>query len=361
MKFFELDPLDTLFFRDGRPFAAGETGQMEVEGNFPPPPSTVAGALRAELARSLGWDGSSDGWDLVAGQLGRGLNLGGLEFFGPYLLKGTDMLLPAPLALVQEDQANGAISRLTPGDRIDSDLGPARFPSRKEPGKAEPLSKAWLTLTGMQEFLAGGLPKTDQVIMSDQLFQRERRVGIRRDDQSRTTGEDSLYQTAHYRPQRGVKIAAGLSGWEGELGQLLTLGGESRMSWAVALPGGLAMPGPVELVPDPDGKVHYLIYLLTPTNVDGGRKPNEPLAEEVPGTVISACIDRPWLIGGWDSAKNKPLPLQTYYRAGTVFFMEAQAGEIDQIQRLHRGKIGSNQPFGFGQILIGKWEDSWKA
>jgi CRISPR-associated protein Cmr3 len=360
MKFFELDPLDTLFFRDGRPFAAGESGQMEVEGNFPPPPPTVAGALRAELARSLGWDGSDEGWEAVKELLGSGEDLGRLEFFGPYLLKGEDMLLPAPLALVDDDKAAGAIYRLTPGDQIDSDLGSARFPSRKEQGKAEPLSKAWLTLAGMQEFLAGGLPKADRVIMSDQLYRRERRVGIRRDDQSRTTGEDSLYQTAHYRPQRGVKIAAGLSGWEGELGRLLTLGGESRLSWAEAR-AGLAMPEPVDLVPDPDGKVRYLIYLLTPTNVSGGRKPNEPLAEEVPGKVISACVDRPWLIGGWDSAANKPLPLQPYYRAGTVFFMEAQASDIEQIQGLHGHKIGARQPFGFGQILIGKWEDSWTA
>ena len=40
----KLDPLDTLFFRDGKPFSMGE----ETWGNciFPPSPSVIYGALR---------------------------------------------------------------------------------------------------------------------------------------------------------------------------------------------------------------------------------------------------------------------------------------------------------------------------
>ncbi|MEW6637748.1 MAG: type III-B CRISPR module-associated Cmr3 family protein, partial [Actinomycetota bacterium] len=51
MNYYRLEPLDTLFFGDGSPFNAGETGQMEVEGTFPPSPTTVVGALRAAFAR----------------------------------------------------------------------------------------------------------------------------------------------------------------------------------------------------------------------------------------------------------------------------------------------------------------------
>jgi CRISPR-associated protein Cmr3 len=40
----EITPLDTLFFRDGKPFSWGE--ETWAEGIFPPYPSTLYGALR---------------------------------------------------------------------------------------------------------------------------------------------------------------------------------------------------------------------------------------------------------------------------------------------------------------------------
>ena len=61
----DLEALDTLFFRDGRSFEAGVQG---VASHFPPYPRTTAGALRAALARSNGWDGQSN-WVRSAPQL----------------------------------------------------------------------------------------------------------------------------------------------------------------------------------------------------------------------------------------------------------------------------------------------------
>lgn len=47
----EFEALDVWFFRDGRPFSAGETHW--VRSQFPPPPSTVLGAARAVLLQTL--------------------------------------------------------------------------------------------------------------------------------------------------------------------------------------------------------------------------------------------------------------------------------------------------------------------
>ncbi|MCD4674529.1 MAG: hypothetical protein K8S18_00845 [Desulfobacula sp.] len=41
----KVDPLDTLFFRDGKPFTMGEDNW--ANGIFPPPPSVIYGALRS--------------------------------------------------------------------------------------------------------------------------------------------------------------------------------------------------------------------------------------------------------------------------------------------------------------------------
>ena len=70
MKYLKLTPLDTLFFRDGRPFNAGETGQMEVGSVFPPSANTVVGCLRAAFARELGWDGRGSWHDTITEKLG---------------------------------------------------------------------------------------------------------------------------------------------------------------------------------------------------------------------------------------------------------------------------------------------------
>ena len=55
------DPLDTLFFRDGRPYHQGELSQAGVASLFPPFPSTLVGAIRAACARALGW--TSGNWE----------------------------------------------------------------------------------------------------------------------------------------------------------------------------------------------------------------------------------------------------------------------------------------------------------
>ena len=46
----QLDALDTLFFKDGKPFSLGE--ETWADGIFPPPPSVVYGATRTALISS---------------------------------------------------------------------------------------------------------------------------------------------------------------------------------------------------------------------------------------------------------------------------------------------------------------------
>ena len=52
-----LTPIDAWFFRDGRPYNQGESGQTDVRSLFPPFAPTVVGTLRAALAVGQGWNG----------------------------------------------------------------------------------------------------------------------------------------------------------------------------------------------------------------------------------------------------------------------------------------------------------------
>lgn len=51
-----VEPLDSFFFPDHRPFNQDDPGLSEAATRFPPPPHVMAGAVRFAIARRLGWD-----------------------------------------------------------------------------------------------------------------------------------------------------------------------------------------------------------------------------------------------------------------------------------------------------------------
>lgn len=358
MKHYELIPLDTLFLGDGSPFNAGETGQMEVRGIFPPNPSTAVGALRAAFARQLGWDGKN--WtEYIIARLGEGLKLGPLRFSGPYLTKNGIPLFPAPLHLLRSREY---LTWLKPGGELRTDIGSVRLPHVEEKldagGKEieglKPLVNAYLTLGAMQDTLNGELPDPAGVIPTDQLWTSEARTGIQRDAETRTTKEDALYQIVHVRPCRGVALVMGVEGYKGPVPNLATLGGESRMVH-LSVHEGFSLPQSPELVPEDDA-LRYTVTLLTPARLEetGWREPDGRLAD-LPGKVISACVGKPIMIGGWDSVKREPLPLSPHLPAGSTWFLEAEESEKEEILENHGKHIGEDGEWGYGQVLIGAW------
>jgi CRISPR-associated protein Cmr3 len=354
VRYVRLCPLDTLFFRDGSPFTAGETGQMEVRGVFPPSPMTVVGALRAAFARELGWTGGPWG-QAQKDALGNGDALGSLRFYGPYLAKDGQPLFPAPLHLLEAKGKEGAKDTLTflkPSDKeLTSDLGQVRLPEPqdRETKGFKPLEDAYLKPEAMQAVLKGELPDAKGIVRSKELWQNEARVGIRRDDESRTTKEDALYQTAHVRLARGVSLVMGVEGYDGNIPGLATLGGESRMVGLEDIPG-------FKLPEAPSVSNRYTVTLLTPGRFkdDGWKEPGGKLAD-LPGTVVSACVGKPVMIGGWDSEAKKPKKLTPHLPAGSVWFMEASSGDLETVAKMHGKHIGEKSEWGYGQILIGAW------
>jgi CRISPR-associated protein Cmr3 len=354
VKHLKFTPLDTLFFRDGSPFSAGETGQMEVRGVFPPSPTTVVGALRAAFARELGWQGEAWGPNITA-KLGDGDDLGSLSFSGPYLLRGGKPLFPAPLHLLRAVQREKGkeerkvLTFLEPGEKLTTDLGPVRLPEPKDKKTKgfKPLEDAYLTLEGMAKALSGETPELETIVRSNDLWRSEARVGIHRDDASRTTKEDALYQTVHVRLHHGVSLAMGISGYDGNLPELATLGGESRMvgleQAAFALPKAPLLTGN-----------RYTVTLITPGcfKDDGWRVPGGSLPG-LPGTVTSACVGKPVMIGGWDSEGRRPKELVPHLPPGSTWFMEAD--DVQAALAMHGKHIGERPAWGYGQILIGVW------
>ncbi|HHX86953.1 MAG TPA: hypothetical protein GX693_02100 [Firmicutes bacterium] len=370
--------LDTGFFRSGQPFHAGEGGYSRITSNFPPPMSTLQGAIRSALAAARGWrPGQNRSWP---DELGDATSLGRLSLQGPYLLWDKAPLFQAPLNLLVKEMP-GTNSKekpeikttfLAPGEKFTCDLGPAvRLPRKKEKLDGAHLPKnLYLTRSGYSAVAAGKAPPKDEIYFQANLWREEARIGLKRSAETRTAEDHNLYRIGHIRPDHRLKIRVIVSGlpddWPMLQEQIVPLGGEGRLAVVEINPITAddcrsLLPTCPNLEPAEDCLVRYTISLLTPSS-SGNRDQLEQLIRKgpagAPGRCISACIGKPQLYGGWDLEKQEPRPLQPYLPPGSTWFFEAAVAEKTNIETLHGSCIDDEEAtsYGYGQILIGIWE-----
>ena len=379
---FRLEPLDTLFFRDGTPFTADSTPQDGVDSLFPPHPPTVAGAVRAALARVNGWDGHGRWPQSLCHVLGDGWeHPGTLSIDGPFVLYDEEPVFRAPQHLLGATGASGWRPRmlLRPGSATLCDLGntvrlPEASPSIEEGASLTPSDGNWLTRAGMEAVLCGRCPDQNQVLASRVLWHEESRIGLERQQSTRTAAEGMLYSSTHVRLMQGrpgprpadplgdVSLGVRVSGipesWNLPVGDLLPLGGESRLAecrgWSV---------DPALAVPRDDivDSGRAVVIALSPLDFDGAIDENG-LTLAIPGggevAIVCACLDRPLRIGGWDSLTRRPHPLRSVLAPGSVFFCEvAEPRRFLDAMTGDTGlpSLGRRQAFGFGAVALGIW------
>ena len=367
------DPLDTLFFRNGTPFARGSAPQDGVASLFPPHPGSVAGAIRAAFALCNGWSGRGPWPQEIREVLGDGPeDLGVLSIDGPFVLCDDQPLFPVPrhlLGSIASDDWTPQVL-LRPGPEVVCDLGDVRLPvAPRTCDEIETLKAGdrWLlTRPGLEAVLRGKRPAaTTDVVPSSELWSDEPRIGLERDRTTRTAQEGMLYSTRHVRLTRGVSLGAQIAGvpedWTLPFGRLVPLGGESRLAecqkWHI---------DPYLDVPLAEiaANRRMTVVALSPLDLDEdvylGRQPIVALGG---ARVVSACLSRPQRIGGWDSLARRPLPLRSVLPPGSVLFCEgAEPGSfrgVTEAVEANNGvlKIGARQQSGFGLVALGIWPD----
>ncbi len=233
-----ISALDTLFFRESRPFDA--VGGSELASVFPPPPRALAGAVKARIAEALGVDWAAfhkdpDGYEIgghcLKDLIGDGQDPGVLRLRGPWPCLAGERLYPAPLYLLAADQFK-RLARLQIGKAAKTHLGTVRLPTLPGGERGlKPLDDHWLTADGLAQVLSGACPAPDQIHHSAELFSAEPRLGIGRNNQTRTAQEGLLYQTRHLRPVPEMHLELDIDGLPEGLPAfdgLVRLGGLSR-------------------------------------------------------------------------------------------------------------------------------------
>ena len=265
----DLEPLDVLFFRDGRPFDAvpRATGGL-------PMPQTLAGAVRTWLFGRLGGDLDAlaaavrrgDAFAAAAAQGPGPAAVGRIALRGPWLACNGERLVPTPATI--EIDAKGTLHRLDP---LADDLPGWSPPTagmrplwRRSHGGAK-LRRGWLRASGLERFLQGGVPHPDEIVDAEELFAYEDRVGIGVEAATGTAGEGMIYAVRMMRLRPGITLSVDLVGAPGDLAHcpdgedVLALGGESRRAivrrsvapnWP-SVPGGQSTGGTLVLLTTP--------------------------------------------------------------------------------------------------------------
>jgi CRISPR-associated protein Cmr3 len=365
MNSFRISALDALMFRDGRPFNQGDAGTDAAVSRFPPPPPTIAGALRLLFANALGYKSKED-WK--NGPLGDGANwqasvsqLDKLEF-SALLLTHSDkgLLYPCPLHLARAEDKDGVkrdVISLLPRVALDCDLGREVWLPAAETGMVGVKIHAgdWLTREGMEKVLSGGLPASKDIVEKKCLYEFESRVGIGRDADRRTAIDGALYTASFVRLRDGVSMVQSVNGVADaavKANGLQRFGGEHRSAFFEPLGAAADWPkAPAELE-SASGKFRYAALTLAPVIFNDMPRPGGTV-EGLAGQLVSACLGKPQMLGGWDSQDKKPLPLRAALPAGSVFFMETD--DAQKALARHGGTIGVFGAWGFGQVLIARW------
>lgn len=401
------EALDRLFFRDGRPFNAGETTWLDSQ--FPPTGQTLQGTVRTAVLVHLGADfekfrlgqpcvsDGKGGLRSLKDELGKDDSLGKLDLTGPFVCKNGQPLFPSPLDLVKTETGSYELLCVDEANPIKCDLGKVCLPRARVPG-VKTQEGRYLTAAAMVSYLAGDVKgvlapasKNDTAATLWPLFandlekpglaDREPKIGLEREDATRTAKEGMLYSIAFVRPRDDVSLGLVVSGLDlantpaGR--RVQALGGEGKLAGIeIVKDQPMAWPNMPALNAQ-NGWLRFKLVVTTPVLFadDGGSWLPEGFNEARSGDtivycgslsskagtrirdvrIVSACVGKPQKIGGWNMAANAPRPLTGYIPAGSVYFCQAPEGEITNIKQMHRQKIGLKTEYGFGHVLIGIW------
>lgn len=378
-----LEPLDTLFFRDGTPFGASTRGESRM-----PLPQTFYGAVCTSLLEQVGCDFRRlkeqlrDGKsfrDAVQELCGAGW-VADVQVRGPWFAQlqpdapGFRVVVPAPATLHGKKKQAGKperVHRLKPltSERNLPGWQPPREGMRplwlKHADVTEPLG-GFLTLDGLQRFLDNKDPESDDLVLADELYGFDHRTGIGIDP-DRLSAEESLIYGVSFLALRPRYTAPGDTG-SGETRPetvlyaevvlppdreafdpfagvaTLALGGEGRrlrvrpvapVEWPRAVPSNGSRPMLVLTTPAPF-RLGWLPELLDRPGLLG--------AAAVPGSVA---------VSGWDLARSGPKATRFAVQAGSVYFLNRQPDAEVPASLADRSEDDALQ--GWGCFVQGVW------
>jgi len=381
MKLF-LQPTDTFFFRDGRPFTKGE--QSEGHSIFPPHPSTILGALRSAYIAELG-DLSRFYSGGMRETIGTPESLCNAIRLRSVLLANDranrlELFFPAALDLIDrkdEPRGNGAppsLHRLTPKRSDFTSNGTLDYPlSWSTSESIESDVDGLLDMGAFSRYLRGN---DTPLLLTERatLIERESKIGIARSRETLSSEEQMLYRIEMSRFKDNDGSYGFVVDYECPESLphrgLLKLGGEGKsfvyQNIEVDMSPLFSHLDAVKTAIQSTGR--FKLYFATPAIFKHGWLPSWLSDYTLPGAylpenaapislrLITAAVDKPVPVGGWDMAKGEAKPTLLAVPAGSVYYFELlDRDRIDDlINAFHYQNISDERADeGFGLALVG--------
>lgn len=359
----KIDALDTLFFRDGKPFTMG--AETWASGIFPPAPSVIYGALRSiyfsdhigELSKA---NSESD----------MSLNL---KINIICLLIGSKEYFPLPLDCAKEKGSRENKTVMLKPEPLNTISNcPAKYILRSDGNKKiESADDGWFDALSLNHYLKS--PSDSDGVhfikLSDHVL-TEPKIGIGREALTHTTKDGMLYRAGMRRLESAMKhrrntekcyIAADFEELKIPDKGVMKIGGEGKA----------AAFEKIETVnidaPQIEGKI-FKLYLSTPAILKNGWLPERLDSKTLEGNyngirlkLLTAAIGKPLYIGGFDIKKREPKPMRKAVPAGSVYYFEVveNANNISIIDAFHGKAISDEENDcrqGFGIVFVGAVE-----
>lgn len=372
-----LEPLDTLFFRDSRPFDAGMDTFAE---STLPSPLAIYGALGAYILslREKSIEEFIEHGDEVLGRYSEDLNGGELRIKRIFMARGDELFPPVPANLFgyppRKKDPNLLIikpeteEQKTLKSSLPEDMRPLSIP--EIPDQELKQLRGFIDLETAALYLEGKLGGRKRIWPREEFLASEPRYGTRIDESLLTVREGFLYGSIHLRFKRepetdGLKqagLAVLIDDIPGLEEGICSLGGERRKAIVRLGDCRYAEMKSDAALKEMASSKKFFIYLITPAIFTGGWKLNLPVQFNS-ANLVGAAVNKPEYISGWkrsSSASGEPRKMRKTVPAGSVYFFEAPLWDEGDFKEAYdwifENSISDEyKAAGFGAAAMGVW------
>ncbi|NLZ54803.1 MAG: type III-B CRISPR module-associated protein Cmr3 [Thermoanaerobacteraceae bacterium] len=345
------EPIDTLFFRDGKPFNMGEdTWSNSV---FPPYPSVFYGALRtAYFAKE------PDSFDLRGKENDPTL---ALKIHSVLLNIWDNYYFPLPRDLVREKDSGEKCA--FPLQLQDAPYL-SNCPLPKTLGVQDKVVETIANGIIDRETLQGYLENSSDLFYYSNLKEyvtQEPKIGIGIDKKSGTAADTQLYRSEMLRLAPECSIVIDYEGIELSESGFLKLGGEGKAAFYnhISNKEEAFLPSCSTL-----DNQYFKLYLLSPAVLSNGWLPAwidpQSLAgiyEGLKVKLLAVALGKYVSVGGFDIKKGRPKPMVRAVPSGSVYYFELLEGEKEKVKQVFHYQPFENNDYakeGFGTVLVGR-------
>jgi len=376
--FYKIKPLDTIFFRDGRPFSMGYDTWANLI--FPPYPSTIYGSIRSWLIFERGSliDFENNKFE---NELGTPNKKGSLKINGIFIEYNDTLLFPIPrdLLILEETKdlhkcdENKNLDKYRKNKKTLIPLSLSQKPEvfisdyeldyilvNKSNEKLDE-AEGFLDINSLLKYLTCNDNSYHPIDKKD-IFEIEYKIGIKRNRKTLSSEEGYLYRIPMIRLKKDVNFFIQIEGLNHypEMG-MIQLGGEGRIAEIKKYDNDL-----LKDLRDINFEFKnniFKLYLATPAIFNNGWLPEwidksnyEGKYNGIRLKLIGCIIGKYNLIGGWNLANQKPKPMFKAVPSGSIYYFKILNDTPPEKvkETFHLKNISDvNSEEGYGLSLIG--------